>query len=441
MFTKLIATFLLSSLSFVAGDACAHSGAFDSHFGSGGSAVYSSPDYVYDLADPFAIDRTNRLIFGTNTAEGSIVVALDASGSSDSSFATSGVLNLDGEFVDVKIDSKNRIVVAQIGFDGSNADVLVSRFESDGSVDTSFGSGGSASASYAGFDLSPTAIALDGNDNIFAAATKVLPLDDVVQIVVAKIAADGSVDTTFGAGGTLVLSFAPAESEQSFPKALTIGPDGSIYLAGTTLQPSFDTETDIAKIAADGTLSPSFGHGVGYVQFDALPTVAFLHETSATSIALDDHGNVLFGGYAGDYSIMFSAALVARFLPTGDTDPAFNGGAPLLTFAGTSQQDYASTVLVDARGAIVLTGYAFPDSASDPQLFALRFNNDGTLDSTFGATGVGYTLLPDAATNGASALSHSGDIVMLGNASGGSTFVWDELIGYDPPPLSPPTRF
>ncbi len=441
MFIKVSASLLWCSMALVAVDARARSGYLNAHFGSGGSVVYSMPDYIYDITDPFAVDQTDRLVFGANTAGGADVVALDSFGNPDSSFGASGILGLDNEFVDVKIDSKNRIVVAQVGFDGTNADVLVSRFESDGSVDTSFGTGGSASVSYPGYDLSPHNIALDADDNIFAAAAKVATFVSDVQIVVAKFSADGSVDTTFGTGGLRVLALAPAGSEQSFPQALITGPDGSLYLAGTTLQPSLDTETDIVKIAPDGNLSPSFGHGVGYIQFDALPTVAFSHETSGTSIALDSGGNILLGGYAGDYSITFSAGLLARFLPSGDWDPAFNGGSPLLTFAGTSQRNYASTVLADARGAIVLTGYAFPDSASEAQLFAFRFTGDGAPDSKFGATGPGYTLLPDAATNGASAFSHRGDIVMLGNASGGSTFVWDELIGYDPPPLAPPAHF
>jgi uncharacterized delta-60 repeat protein len=445
MFTRTTAAALLcsvnASLIFVAHDASAHPGNLNSHFGSSGSAVYSPSGYVYDVADPFAIDQGSRIVFGTNTAAGAMVAVLDASGNPDSSFATDGVLSLDGQFVDVKIDSKNRIVVAQVGFDGTNADVRVSRFASDGSIDLSFGTSGSAAISYPGCDLQSQAITLDADDNIVAAATKVSTFASDVQMVVAKFLADGSVDTKFATGGLLVLSFAPAGSERSLPQALTAGPDGSIYLAGTTLQPSFDTETDVVKITPDGLLSPSFGHGVGYIQFDALPTAAFSHETFAASIALDAGGNILLGGYAGDYSTVFSATLAARFLPNGDPDPAFNGGTPQLAFAGGAQFNYGSTVLVDARGSILLTGFAFPDIDSDPQLFAFRFISTGALDSTFGATGIGYTVLTDAVMNGASAFSHRGDIAMLGNASDGGSFIWDELIGYDPPPLSPPTHF
>ena len=432
--------FIIASAIFVA-HASAHPGNLNSHFGSSGSTVYSPASYVYDVADPFAIDQTNRIVFGTNTAAGAMVAVFDASGNLDSSFATDGVLSLDGQFVDVKIDSKNRIVVAQVGFEGTNADVLVSRFESDGSVDASFGTSGSAVIGYPGYDLQPQAITLDSDDNIFAAATKISTFASDVQMAVAKFSADGSVDTKFATGGLLILSFAPAGSERSLPQALAVGPDNSIYLAGTTLQPSFDTETDIVKITPDGLLSPSFGRGSGYIQFDALPTVAFSHETFAASIALDTRGNILLAGYAGDYSTVFSAAMSARFLPNGDADPAFNGGTPQLAFAGGAQFNYGSTVLVDARDSIVLTGFAFQDIDSDPQLFAFRFTDAGTPDATFGATGTGYTVLPDAVMNGGSAFSHLGDIVMLGNASDGGSFIWDELIGYDPPPISPPTHF
>src|SRR3984957_5798952 len=111
------ALFCCAIFTFVAQDATAHSGNLNPPFGSSGSAVYSPAGYVYDVADPFAIDQTSRIVFGTNTAAGGIVAVLDASGNPDSSFATDGVLSLDGQFVDVKIDSKNRIVVAQVGFD------------------------------------------------------------------------------------------------------------------------------------------------------------------------------------------------------------------------------------------------------------------------------------------------------------------------------------
>lgn len=175
------------------------------------------------------------------------------------------------------------------------------------------------------------------------------------------------------------------------------------------------------------------------VQTDAFPHSMMFHYTMPSTIAFDTKGNVVVVGAGGDGSD-YSATLAMRYLSDGTLDPSFNGSYPELLSAGVDKISSAIALLIDGRGRLVLTGATAIDLYGVPQMVAFRINDDGTPDLSFG-DGAGFKRLSSDIYGGTSAFTHDGDIVTYGFSSDGSALVWNEIVGYDLPPVMPPSGF
>ena len=370
---------------FVSTNASAHSGDPDVHFGTSGTIRLSVPDAILPVAEPLEIDQTNRVIFGASTVSGDIVGALTSDGSLDTTFASAGFIHLDQYLTDFKVDSKNRIVVLQSDVSGSFVAIKVSRFLSDGSIDTSFGTSGAAILALAGEDVVPSAIALDDADDAFVVGTEPSdPLTGDSRIVIGKVTSDGARDFHFVGNGLSSIAVMPAGSEQSYGQAITVDRAGGIVLTGYTRLATRVIVDDVIKLSPDGMFDPAFGAGKGFVQTDALGATTSPHYTFSESIAIDETGNIVTAGFAGDWSDYSSSFVVARYSPDGALDASFNGGAPELLNITGHRTGQAASALIDARGRIVLTGLSAADVTA-PTIFAVfRLNNDGSRDTSFG---------------------------------------------------------
>ena len=96
------------------------------------------------------------------------------------------------------------------------------------------------------------------------------------------------------------------------------------------------------------------------------------------------------------------------------------------------------TVLVDARGKLILTATA--SGIPGEYAIAIRLNEDGTRDSSFG-DGYGQAIVNIDVGVGRSSITHGGDIVMFGESATTSGGIIFDLIGYDLLPVAPPTHF
>jgi uncharacterized delta-60 repeat protein len=129
--------------------------------------------------------------------------------------------------------------------------------------------------------------------------------------------------------------------------------------------------------AADGDLDPTFGSGGKVVTNFNLPASA------AGGVAIQADGKIVAAGFTYDEeaNVDFGAA---RYEPDGTLDPTFDSDGRVTTdFFGLS--DVANALAIQSDGKIVLAGSAMQNLAND---FALvRYNPDGSLDSTFDGDG------------------------------------------------------
>ncbi len=429
--TKLQFLTLAMSLA-VSGMAFAHPGDMAKSFGSGGSIDIATPDLAVLPGERIVVDHSNRAVFSYTTTSGSHIRAIDASGAVDSSFGALGDLAPSDGVVDMKVDSANRIVVITgITIKGAGG-IQLSRYLNNGSIDSSFGSLGSTSIFYAAGDIYPSALTIDSNDNIFALGEDGSSIDET-HLLVAKVDSTGSVNLSFGSSGVTSIATMPAGYDETNAQDIAIDHDGNIYLTGYTTLDDGTIVNSLAKVTSTGMPDMSFGGGASFVQLDAAST----DFTFAQSIAIDAKNNVIVAGGAGTYAN--SQMFVARYLSDGTLDTSFNGSGIELLNVETSDHAEVGTVLIDGKNRIVLTGVSATGPGAVPALSIARLNNDGSLDTSFGHSGT--EMLADAAWKGKGAFTHGQNILIYGDYFGGGLMMMDEIIGYDPLVVSPPSGF
>jgi uncharacterized delta-60 repeat protein len=330
-----------------------------------------------------------------------------ASGDLDPSFGSGGVVTTDfggrGDVaLGVAIQPDGKIVVAgnSSARDVFNVDFALARYNPDGTLDSSFGSGGT--------------ILSDLGSNIDAASDVLLQTDGKIvaagtsnrQFGVARYTAAGALDSGFGSGGIVRTSFGGG-----FDQAWGVArqPDGKLVVVGTG-GPSADIL--VARYNADGSLDGGFG-SVGKVVTDL---GSF---DQALEAVIADNGKITVGGRSGG-----EFALV-RYLPDGSLDPSFGSGGIVTTDFGNL--DLAFAIAADPSGRIVAAG----QSGSD---FALaRYTGDGSLDASFGSGGKVTTDFSDGSSEGANGLviSPTGTITAAGFTSAAAGATAFALARYD----------
>ncbi|MEP6995268.1 MAG: delta-60 repeat domain-containing protein, partial [Acidobacteriota bacterium] len=169
----------------------------------------------------------------------------------------------------------------------------------------------------------------------------------------------------------------PAVSVESFIRSLGIAA-AAVILVFTA---------QIAK-AADGDLDPTFGTG-GQVQTD------FNHSTDiANAVALQSDGKLVVVGQTytnNDYTGEDFA--VARYNANGTLDTTFGSGGKVTTdFPGLAA--VPSSVIIQPDGKILVAGGAFPNFTFLGDFKLVRYNSNGSLDTSFGAGGIVTTSFP-----------------------------------------------
>ena len=164
-----------------------------------------------------------------------------------------------------------------------------------------------------------------------------------------------------------------------YGNALVIQPDGKILVAGATHNGT-DWDWYIVRLMPDGALDGTFGTG-GIVTTDLRG-----FNDWGTSIALQPDGKIVFGSKSSNGTDTDFA--VARYNPDGSLDGTFGTGGKVFTPIGSGNDD-GSRVTLQPDGKIVLAGWYV--NGTDDDFAVVRYNTDGSLDSSFGSGGIVVT--------------------------------------------------
>ncbi|HEY9695957.1 MAG TPA: Calx-beta domain-containing protein [Trichocoleus sp.] len=337
-------------------------------------------------------------------SDGSLDATFGAGGKVTTNF---GLTSAQDTGLDAVLQADGKILVVGDATIGGDNDIALARYNSDGSLDSSFSSDGLATLDFGGGDDKASSIALQSDGKFLVAGNAYINPD--LDFVLARYNSNGSLDGNFGSSGYVTTHFG-VDNDAAFD--LAVQSDGNILVAGFVDGGTSGLDFGLARYTSSGVLDTSFGNG-GTVKTDfALST------DIATSIALQPDGKILVAGEAG-ISGDSDFALV-RYNGNGTLDTSFGNGGKITTDFGFGN-DRISSIVLQSDGKILVAGRASIGSASNLDFALARYNSNGTLDTSFGNGG---TFTVDFGSGEATAykvlLQQTGQILVGGQALIGS---------------------
>jgi uncharacterized delta-60 repeat protein len=239
------------------------------------------------------------------------------------------------------------VVAGKIRIDAEE-DIAVARYRSNGSIDTTFGLAGLVTTDF-GLRDEARAVALQQDLKIIVAGYSEGGLSDK-DFVAARYNSDGSLDTTFGAGGKVTIDFF-GRSDEAY--SLAIQSDGKIVIAGEADRSGAGDDSDdfgLVRLTSNGSLDGSFGiDGKVVTDFSG-------GKDEARGVAVLSDNSILAAGYASSGGPASDFAL-ARFSAAGNLDPSFGLGG-MTTTDFFSNADGASALAIQPDGKVVAAGYS-----------------------------------------------------------------------------------
>ncbi|GBF06108.1 hypothetical protein DAERI_070106 [Deinococcus aerius] len=309
---------------------------------------------------------------GTTVTKTITVTVRGPAGSLDTTFGSGGIAVTPvgaGEDIPYAMAAQpdGKLVVAGRTGGTTSDDFGVVRYTRDGALDTTFGTGGKVLIDFAGKSDIARAVAVQADGKIVVAGGATNAAGEE-RFGVARLTADGTLDSGFGTGGKVVTAFPDSSGDRA--TALLVQPDGNIVVGGQASFASNATGVDfaLARLTPSGSLDATFGTG-GRV------TTAMTSGGAADAIhalALQG-GKIVAAGGEGDFK-------VARYTASGALDASFGSGGKVSSVFGGNIAT-ANALAVDAQNRLVLAGQSQNDTA------AVRLTENGALDPSFGDGG------------------------------------------------------
>jgi len=343
------------------------------------------------------------------------VVRYNDDGSLDKTFGSAGRVTTDfsssQDYISSSyasaIQTDGKIVVAGSSVDGSDYNFAVVRYNTDGTLDTTFGGTGKVTTDFGSSSDYGYSVAIQENGKIVVGG---YAYDGFIfGFALARYNSDGTPDITFDTDGKVITSFGIGIS------ALAIQEDGKIVAVGSYFNGS-SYDFAVARYNTDGSLDGTFDLG-GADGVNGIAVVDFGGSSEfANSIDIQEDEKIILGGYS--YNGTSNDFAIARFNTDGSLDLDFGSNGRVKTDfeSSVNSDDYGYSLVIQPDGKILIAGSSY---ISTNQNFTLiRYNADGTPDNSFGNAGKVVIDFADADDDGYSAaLQGDGKIVIAGRSS------------------------
>jgi uncharacterized delta-60 repeat protein len=260
------------------------------------------------------------------------------------------------------------------GEESDESDQVSAMPDTRGITDESFGVDGMVVYDGAGGDgYRAGSSIIDSQGRILVCGMKIEAAD--YDLAIWRYNADGALDTSFDTDG-VVLYDGGIFLEGG--EAISIDDSGRILVAGASSISGTDQDMAIWRYNADGTLDVSFDTD-GVVLYDG-----GTGNDVGTSIMVDGSGKILV---VGDYHNGSDTDIaIWRYNADGTPDASFDTDGKVI-YSGGSGDDRGNSITIDTSGKILVTG-SIDVSLVNRDMIVLRYNADGTPDTTFGTNGV-----------------------------------------------------
>jgi uncharacterized delta-60 repeat protein len=359
-----------------------------------------------DAAQAVLVQPNGRIVVaGGGTAASSFCVArLRANGTFDATFGPGGkrTITFGGEQESVfgaALQPDGRVVL--VG--DSDFRVAVARLNPNGSLDTTFSGDGKRTFSWGPISRATAVVVMPNGKLLLAGFSG----PETGNIQVARLNANGALDTTFGLGGIAKSDF----GGDDFGHAMARQANGRILVAGRSA-PTFPTDPAlgavVTRLRSIGELDPDFAG-------DGRLTLPGSSNARAVLVQPQD-GKIVVAGTADGSQMM----TVSRLMRNGSPDPTFdNDGTAAIAFGAVLTTGAA----LQPDGKIIVAGSSGGDFA------VARLNSDGSPDAGFGTAGKATVDFGGPTFANAVALQPNGRIVIAGQRTAGDDFAVARLLG------------
>jgi uncharacterized delta-60 repeat protein len=337
-------------------------GHLDSTFGTGGKVTVTF-NSVSDYLDAIAIQSDGKIMAAGSTSGTAFLLArFNADGSLDQAFGTNG--SVEATFGDqtaagraIVVQADGKIIVVGVSGAGPYSelnDFALARYNSDGSLDQSFGSGGKLKTHFPGVDntgSSATSVALQSDGKLVVGGYHKQSDRTPHEFALARYDSSGTLDSAFGQAGKVMTRLGLGDA---YSFSIALQSNGRIVLAGYS-ETTLDHDFSLVGYTANGTLDSTFGNG-------GLVTTDFSGATDdiAYAMTMQSDGKLVVAGRTGEYPENDFA--VARYNSDGQLDQTFGVGGKVVSDFSSIDQAYG--IALQSNGRIVLAGVAFPNSAN-----------------------------------------------------------------------------
>lgn len=321
------------------------------------------------------------------------IVRYNVDGTLDNTFAGTGKITTTlGKVMAIQVQPDGKVVAA--GNNGVNFAVV--RYNPNGTPDTLFGSGGMVvtAISKNSYDFID-AMVLQSDGKIVVAGQTIPWKTSNRDVALVRYNADGGLDASFGTGGKATTHLAsPVDTHWDQrgvtlaidPTPTPLAPQSARFVVGARVaqpvsQPVTQAATVVMRYSASGVLDTSFGDShIGLVNLG--PTL-----TNAEVAVQSDHSVIVAGSLASSVSgsaVIGSDFSLKRLKPDGILDASFGPGGGVSSWP---DYNYANSVTIQRDGRILVAGGHLDRGTGKTSFMVSRYAVDGGLDTTFGANG------------------------------------------------------
>jgi uncharacterized delta-60 repeat protein len=327
-------------------------------------------------------------------------IACAKPGDLDKSFGTDGKVTKsipDNRLygVSLAIQKDNKIILA--GYTFNRADFALSRYNIDGELDTTFGDKGIVLTDFSNTEDFGYSVALAKDGKIVVGGWT--GLGTLKYFALARYDTNGVLDDGFGTYGMVTTAVGTNDLDNGL--SVAIQDDEKILLAGSSNDGN-RTYFALVRYDTNGTLDNSFGSGGKIIS-----SVGYIND-EARAVAIQADGKIVLAGLSQTSEDINFA--LARYNYDGTLDSAFGTAGVVSTFFGSSDKG-ASSLVIQKDGKLVIVG------TSDGSYAVLRYNSDGSLDSSFNGNGMVVTNVGGSYDYGNSVAIQTDDKILVGGTT------------------------
>jgi uncharacterized delta-60 repeat protein len=276
----------------------------------------------------------------------------------------------------IYVDSSGKIYVTGYSFNSRsrNKDMTIWRYNSDGTLDTTFDVDGIVVYKSATGDDEGNSIYVDSEGKIYVTGFSYNSSGNE-DMVIWRYNSSGTLDNTFGNNGIVVHHNAAGGddigiSNHDEGKSIYVDSTGKIYVTGNSWNNTRDYDMVIWRYNSNGTLDNTFGNNGIVVHHNAARGNSY---DKAKSMYVDSTSKIYVTCFSRNRSDNFDM-VIWRYNSNGSLDRSFGTKGIVVhhNAAGGNSYDYGNSMYVDSTGKIYVTGYSFNGRDEDMVIWKYR---------------------------------------------------------------------